>query len=430
MPKGSSARQIPPFANSLQLPIRVSTLLHDVIIVARRRRPLRRRSVPSVATARPPRPPLRASASSPRPAITSPPDSLPCRGHAHPATTPLCVSVSALVPPPVPRAHYRRTTPLYRPVRVPHLPNAARASVCSIQRSPPLPHLHRVCAPAFGGPGTRSPHPGDPASEPVRCTAPSPRLGPLNPPHRACRVRFVLRRRRACWPPSALDSSALRLPPPRHCARPPHPYRVCAARRPARLAVGTRAPPVRTCPPLPDAILTAVAHPVPRTDPCSWRRSAAHSPPSCVSFVRVLEPLCLTVVYPPHLSSFAAPSHVDRRTPAVVNVVPSPVPRASTVYGVLRLPYTPRTTSPPHALRIRTQPVHTHLHPRLVLAKLHLGAHRRPARPPCLRRRPRLRLAATHTSPASTQQQMARVHRTWAGLGFQCSMSPMWTLAV
>ncbi|KAJ7894980.1 hypothetical protein B0H14DRAFT_3854210 [Mycena olivaceomarginata] len=41
-------------------------------------------------------------------------------------------------------------------------------------------------------------------------------------------------------------------------------------------------------------------------------------------------PLCLTVVYPPHFPSFLAPFHVDRRTPAVINVVPSPVPRAST----------------------------------------------------------------------------------------------------
>ncbi|KAJ7858825.1 hypothetical protein B0H14DRAFT_3447035 [Mycena olivaceomarginata] len=217
-----------------------------------------------------------------------------------------------------------------------------------------------------------------PPATPPLCAS----VSPLVPPH----ARFVLCRRRACRPPSALDSSALRPPSTPALCWPPAP--LPRLRRPPYLHVLRASPsasvprPVRTYPPLPDAIPAAVAHPVPRVDPCSWTRSAAYSLPSCVSSVPVPEPLCLTVVYPPHFPSFPAPFHVDRRTPAVINVVPSPVPRASTLYGALRLPYTPRTTSPPHALRIHTQPVHTHLPPRLVLAKLHLGAHRRPTRPP------------------------------------------------
>ncbi|KAJ7838532.1 hypothetical protein B0H14DRAFT_3459371 [Mycena olivaceomarginata] len=172
-------------------------------------------------------------------------------------------------------------------------------------------------------------------------------------PHRACtslRVRFACGVAAHAGHPPRCTPLHCASPASRHSAasristasrRPPHPHVLRAAPSPPVPR------PVPMCPSLPDDVPAAAAYPIPPDIPSL--SDTFRCPPRLP--LRRLS----------RLPSFALPSDVAYHALAVANVVPSLVPRASTLDGVLRFPYAPTrdfsTARPPHhTLHIYTHP--------------------------------------------------------------------------
>ncbi|KAJ7818622.1 hypothetical protein B0H14DRAFT_2838902 [Mycena olivaceomarginata] len=145
-----------------------------------------------------------------------------------------------------------------------------------------------------------------------------------------------------------LPSSSSPSPPRHHNAVSAHPPPLCVttpiprvsrfSTHPHRCTSCT--PPIR---PLPPAFLPRRAARRTHTS-CAPRRRRPCPAPSPSTALAAAAPLA-----PP---SFALPSDVAYHALAVANVVPSLVPRASTLDGVLVSRTPPRATSPPHVHRI------------------------------------------------------------------------------
>ncbi|KAJ7806273.1 hypothetical protein B0H14DRAFT_3768466 [Mycena olivaceomarginata] len=223
----------------------------------------------------------------------------------------------AVPPPPAPTSRTSRPASTAQPVRTPARRLRRRKATC-------IPYASINPA--------RSAFPSPPHRLPTRPRVDTP-MRPLQLPP----VCVTLPRHRA-----TLASSALL-------------YRVCAAphRHVLRTSTSAPMPPPRFAggPPCPTPILdgdsAAATHPVPRC--------------RCVSSGTVPTPSALRAAAPPSPPSphpLAAPSH---------NVAASPVPRASTMYGVPRLPYPVHGVSLPHATARRTCIYRTPLSHRAIL---------------------------------------------------------------
>lgn len=262
-------------------------------------------------------------------------------------------------------------------VATPGLPHHRAAVLLPSSSSPPPPRHHNavsapppplcVTTPIHAYPTHASDRP---IAAPLARRLSGVRRIPCPPtrPHRACaslRVRFACGvAAHAGHPPRCT---------PLHCASPASRHSAAsristasappaAPTRPARRAVAARAPPRphvsfparrrSCCCRLPHSARypLPLGH-VPLRVPC---RVALHLP-------RAPQPPRLPLRRLSRLPSFALPSDVAYHALAVTNVVPSLVPRASTLDGVLRFPYAPTrdfstARLPHHTLHIYTHP--------------------------------------------------------------------------